>query len=112
MLDARRCYGEVCWRDFEAMRSGALLLKPDMSHLKLSTDHFRPIETYVPLSWDLSDLRAKVEYYIKNRAEREAISENAFEQLRQHYKRVQFPKDVEGLWKLLGLTNVKSTKPS
>jgi hypothetical protein len=61
----------------------------------------------VPLSWDLSDLREKAEYYIQNHAERKAISENAFEQLRQHYKRGQFTKDVEGLWKLLGFTTVR-----
>ena len=27
-------YGEVCWRDFEAMSTGAVLVKPDMSHLQ------------------------------------------------------------------------------
>ena len=112
LRDSKLCfrpfgYGEVCWRDFEAMGAGAVLLKPDMSHLKLANDYFRPFETYVPLSWDLSDLREKAEYYIQNHAERKAISENAFEQLRQHYKRGQFTKDVEGLWKLLGFTTVR-----
>ena len=74
-------YGEVCWRDFEAMSTGALLLKPDMSHLRLANDVFKPHETYVPLSWDLSDLGQKVDYYIRHPLEREFIARNAFELL-------------------------------
>ena len=96
-------YGEVCWRDYEAMSSGAMLLKPDMAHLTLAKDHFRPFETYVPLSWDLSDFRDKVEYYLHHEAERTTIARNAFEQLRVHYRERQFPRDMLALWKLLDI---------
>ena len=49
-------YGEVCWRDFEAIACGAIVVKPDMSHLKTTPDLYRPFETYAPVRWDFSDL--------------------------------------------------------
>jgi hypothetical protein len=72
-------YGEVCWRDYEAHATGALLLKPDMSHLKVLPDIFIPYETYVPLEWDLSDFAGKVAEYLKNPAARAKIAAQAFE---------------------------------
>ena len=52
-------WGELCLRDFEAVRSGALLLKPDMSHLETWPDIFIPGETYVPFGWEAGDLVEK-----------------------------------------------------
>lgn len=70
-------YGEVCWRDYEAALYGSLLLKPDMDHLKTSPDIFVKNETYVPIAWDYSDLREKVEFYANDERERKRIVENA-----------------------------------
>ncbi|AKF09422.1 glycosyltransferase [Sandaracinus amylolyticus] len=70
-------FGEICWRDFEAILCGALLLKPDMSHLETSPDLFRPGETYVPLRWDYADLEEKVRYFTAHEEERLAIVERA-----------------------------------
>jgi hypothetical protein len=95
-------YGEICWRDFEAMATGALLLKPDVSHLRLANDYFRPFETYVPLRWDLSDLDEKVAYYVHNASERETIARNALAGLKQPLEQKKFLSDVAPLWKLLG----------
>jgi len=94
-------YGEVCWRDFEAMSTGSLLLKPDMSHLRLANDIFKPDETYVPLSWDLSDFDQKVDYYIQHPLKRESIARNAFELLSQRYREKQFLQDIAPMWRLL-----------
>ena len=96
-------YGEVCWRDFEAMSTGALLLKPDMAHLRLSQEFFRANETYIPLSWDLSDLAEKVEYYVRNASKREEIARNAFELMSNYYRQKVFLRDIEPLWGLLGV---------
>ncbi len=52
-------YGELCWRDIEAILAGAVLLKPDMSHLDTAPDLYRDGETYVALRWDFSDLAEK-----------------------------------------------------
>lgn len=97
-------YGEVCWRDFEAMSTGSLLLKPDMSHLQLANDIFKPYETYVPISWDLSDLGEKVDYYVRHPLERAAIARNAFELLSQYYQQKKFLQDIAPLWRLLHIS--------
>jgi len=70
-------WGELCLRDFETVRSGALLLKPDMSHLETWPDVFIPGETYVPFSWDADDLVGKARYYLENAEKRLAIVRNA-----------------------------------
>ena len=70
-------WGEVCFRDFEAVFSGTLILKPDMGHLVTWPDLYRPGETYVPLSWDGKDLLEKVEYYLEHPRERGEIIRNA-----------------------------------
>ncbi|MHC5211496.1 MAG: glycosyltransferase [Planctomycetota bacterium] len=89
LLDSRLClspfgYGEVCWRDYEAICAGSLLLKPDMSHVSCVPDIFVSGETYVPLNWDLSDLEEKVRYYLEHEPERQAIVQRAFEVCRRH----------------------------
>ncbi len=63
-LEMRRCrmvfspfgWGELCLRDYEAMASGCLLVKPDMGHVRTSPSVFEAGRTYVPVAWDLSDL--------------------------------------------------------
>jgi hypothetical protein len=72
-------WGEVCFRDFEAVISGSLLLKPDMSHLKTWPDIYIPYETYVPVNWDGTDIVAKAEFYLAHDRERSRITENAYE---------------------------------
>lgn len=73
-------WGEVCFRDFETIISGALLFKPDMSHLITFPNVYIPNETYVPLKWDGSDLLEKTEFYLNNEKERSRIAHNAYEQ--------------------------------
>ncbi|MCL4187318.1 MAG: glycosyltransferase [Rhodobacteraceae bacterium] len=63
MLQARLCvspfgFGEICWRDFEAVLCGAVLVKPDMGHVETLPDIFVPHETYLPVRWDFADLAA------------------------------------------------------
>ncbi len=95
-------YGPVCWRDFEAMACGTLLLKQDMSYARLARPFFVPNETYVPLEWDLSDLEEKVSYYATHHQEREAIVRNAHATLRQCLDEEWFVADMAPLWRLLG----------
>ena len=77
-------YGEVCWRDYEAIMCGALLVKPDMSHIQTAPDIFVPYETYVPVAWDFSDLAEKLEYYLANDAVRQRIVNQAYETLHSY----------------------------
>jgi hypothetical protein len=53
-------YGELCWRDYEAALCGAVIVKPDMSHIECDPDIFVPFETYIPIRWDLADLEERV----------------------------------------------------
>lgn len=71
-------WGEVCFRDFEAVLNGSLLLKPDMGHLKTWPDIYHPYETYVPFQWDCEDLVEKIDEYLKNDKKRRKITRNAF----------------------------------
>jgi len=75
-------YGEVCWRDYEAVAGGAILLKPDMGHIETDPDIFVPWETYVPLAWDLSDLNDTLERLLSDKALRARIARTAFDTLR------------------------------
>lgn len=71
-------WGEVCFRDFEAVLNGALLLKPDMSHLVTWPDIYQPYETYVPFRWDCEDLVEKTDEYLNNDEKRKTITKNAY----------------------------------
>jgi hypothetical protein len=98
MLVSKLCfspfgYGEVCWRDFEAMFAGSVLLKPDMSHLICHPAAFLANETYVPLRWDLSDLPDKVDYFLSHESERVDIARAAFSGLHRYLTEQQFVRD-------------------
>ncbi len=70
-------WGELCLRDFETVRSGALLLKPDMSHLETWPDIFLPGETYEPFGWDADDLAERARELLENDERRSKIAKNA-----------------------------------
>lgn len=53
-------YGEMAPRDLEAAYFGAVLIKPDMSHIQTLPDIFTD-ETYVACKHDFSDLREKID---------------------------------------------------
>ena len=53
-------YGEICYRDFESIINGCLLVKPSMDHLD-TYPQFYTDETYVPFSWDGKNLINKIE---------------------------------------------------
>lgn len=75
-------WGEVCLRDFEAVRAGAVLVKPDMAHLETWPDIFEAGRTYLPIAWDGSDLPEVVE----NVLSRPAIGEDLVHRAREAYE--------------------------
>jgi hypothetical protein len=75
-------WGELCLRDYEAVLNGALLLKPDMSHLETWPDVFVPDETYVSCDWDAADLVEKAERYLDDETARKRIARTAVEAFR------------------------------
>lgn len=77
-------YGELCWRDIEAFVSGAVLVKPDMSHLNTLPNLYKGNETYLPIKWDFSDVSEVVQSILKDEERRRAIATNAFERVRDY----------------------------
>ena len=69
-------WGEVCYRDFEIVISGALLIKPSMDHLSTFPDVYIPHETYIPVSWELNDLAETVERSLANYNFAKQIAQN------------------------------------
>jgi hypothetical protein len=91
-------YGELCWRDIEAMAYGAVLLKPDMSHLETLPDLYEANVTYVPLAWDGSDLQEKVDWMLANPTLASDIAREAFARIRRYLHTGQFVQDMEYLF--------------
>ena len=48
-------WGEICFRDFEAVIGGSILIKPDMSHLTTWPNIYQN-DTYISLDWDFNNL--------------------------------------------------------
>ncbi len=83
-------WGEVCFRDYEAIACGALLVKPDMSHLITEPNIYIPHETYVPIAWDYSDAKEQIDEYLSNPAKAKKIINNARHALCEYYQSDRF----------------------
>ena len=70
-------YGELCWRDIEAIAAGAVLIKPDMSHLRTEPNLYRDGETYIACRWDFADLPDKVSEILADEERRVFLTNNA-----------------------------------
>lgn len=77
-------FGEVCWRDIEAIAAGAVLLKPGMDHLRTEPDLYRDDETYVACRWDFADVEEKVTALLEDDARRERIARTAWTVARRY----------------------------
>ena len=88
-------YGEVCWRDYEAVFSGALLMKPDMAHLETVPNVFVANETYVPLHWDFRDLPDVIAQYLGNEPQRLRIATQAWDAMHAYARSDQFVDDLD-----------------
>ena len=54
--------GEFAWRDFELIINGCMLLKPNMDHIETWPNIYLTNETYESFTWDVSDLKMKIQY--------------------------------------------------
>ncbi len=102
-------WGEITWRDYEAVCNNCLLLKPNIDHIETSPQIFYPGETYVPLRWDFSDLEEKCTYYLQNPDEAARIQTNARRLLTNYFRQQGF---VQTLAQLLGDTPIPAIVPS
>mgnify|MGYP000620627123 CR=1 FL=1 len=88
-------WGEVCFRDYEAVAAGCLLIKPEMKHLRTSPDIFRDGETYVSVRWDLADLSEKIAHFLRHPEESSQIASQGAMALRDYSLRNGFVRDVQ-----------------
>ena len=58
--------GELCCRDYEAMLTGTILIRPDQSNVTTAPNIFEEGETYIGCKLDWSDLEEKIEYVLDN----------------------------------------------
>jgi len=77
--------GELCYRDLELIQWGCLLIKPDMSKVITEPDFFKPMETYVPVKPDWSDLNETIEKVLANFKDYEYIIHNARQKVVEMY---------------------------
>jgi Glycosyl transferases group 1 len=106
MMRSRICispfgYGEICWRDYEAILCRCLLIKPNMDHVETNPDIFQAYKTYIPVEWDFSDLREKCEYYLNNENESAKIASEAYKVLDEFYKSAGFIRTASSFVDLL-----------
>jgi hypothetical protein len=95
--------GEVCYRDFEAVTAGALLIKPPMEHLTTYPDIYRAGETYVPVRPDFSDLRDVCRYYLHHEAERLRITRAALQKYQAYFRDRMFLTKLDEILARVGL---------
>lgn len=77
-------FGEITLKDFEAFLCGALLFKPDMSHMETWPDLFRDGETMVSHHWDLSDFEEILDTALEDASRSIDLAERG-QQAYRHY---------------------------
>ncbi len=104
-------YGEICWRDFEAIAYGCLLFKPSMDHIECYPDIFQPFESYVPVNWDFSDLSEKLDYFLSQPEESQRIVVRARQILQNCLRPEWYGKFFGELLNRLGYATPTSKNP-
>ena len=77
--------GELCYRDLEIIQWGGLLVKPEMERVITEPDFFKPMETYVPVKPDWSDLNETIYKLLANLKDYEYIIDNARKKVVEMY---------------------------
>ena len=77
--------GEICYRDFELMQFGTLMVKPDMSGIDTFPNPYIENETYVPVNPDWSDIMETIEKVLDNYENYQYISKRFREEFKKIY---------------------------
>ena len=70
-------WGEICFRDFEAVLNNSVLIKPSMEHIETWPDIYVADRTFVPVDWEGSDLVRKTEAILNDEKRRRDMTESA-----------------------------------
>ena len=82
--------GELCFRDYELVQAGCLLIKPNVSPIITTPEWLIPNETYIPVKTDWSDLNETIEKILNNYKDYEHIIINAQKKLNEVHKLEHF----------------------
>ena len=96
--------GELCFRDYELVQAGCLLIKPDLGSIITTPEWLIPNETYVPVKMDWSNLNETIDKILNNFKDYEHIIINAQKKLNEVHKlehfcmhQYNFFKNLEGI---------------
>ena len=76
-------WGEVCYREFEAIKSGATFLTADMGNILTWPNIYQKDKTYTPYLFDLSDLEEKIDFLIQDNKYRNFLIKNSQDELKK-----------------------------
>jgi hypothetical protein len=82
-------WGEICFRDFEAVLNRSVLIKPSMDHIETWPDVYRAGKTYVSVDWEGSDLIDKTQAVLNDEEGRRALTEEALAVLLDAYRNIE-----------------------
>ena len=77
--------GEVCFRDFECIQFGTMIIKPNMDKIRTIPNIYIDDETYIAVNYDWSDLEEKIEKVLGNFTEYSYIIENFRNKFKSEY---------------------------
>jgi hypothetical protein len=77
--------GEICFRDFEIIQYGSVMIKPDMSLINTYPNIYIPYETYIPCKLDWSDLEEKIDWVKSHPKECKDIINNSRELMKKTF---------------------------
>ena len=78
--------GEICFRNFEMIRTGTIVIAPETKHLETWPDIFKPGETYIPCAPDFSDLEEKIGMLLSDYDRYKEIANNAYQLMQDCWK--------------------------
>ena len=100
--------GEICFRDFECMQWGTVIVKPNMSMVRTKPNIYIEDETYISVKPDWSDLNEKTKKVLGNFKNYSYIVSNLREKFKEEYSSNNLCLHWYNIFK--NLNNVKETK--
>ena len=79
-------WGEITYRDIEAITCGVPFLTADMSNINFWPDIYQDNKTYISYDLDFKNLKDKIEYILNNEPKKRELVLNSQEVLRNVYK--------------------------
>lgn len=83
-------WGEVCFRDFEAIAAGAVLVKPSMCHLETNPNIYIANLTYLSLPWDTAGSSDAIHDFLSNKHKCKEMIQKSQTALNDYYKNDRF----------------------